>query len=343
MSLVRPNIESMEGYVPGEQPEDPRVVKLNTNENPYPASPRVLQALREVTAEQLRRYPHPDARAFRETAARVHGVSPEMILATNGGDELLACVVRACAGEGDRVAFLDPSYSLYPVLAQMQGARPVVLTYQDDWGLPEGIEETDARVFLIVNPNAPSGTFESPERLREIARRFQGLILIDEAYVDFAPSHALALTRELPNIVVLRSLSKGYSLAGMRFGYAVGPPAVLRELRKVRDSYPCDAVAIAAATAAIEDQEYARSTWEKIKAERTRLSAELRKRGFTLPESHANFVLAQVPGEAKPLYERLKGRGVLVRYFDRPRLADKLRITVGTPEQNDRLLAEFPQ
>ncbi len=264
----------MAGYVPGEQPSDPRVVKLNTNENPYPPSPKAMAAIAAVTAEQLRRYPSPNGKAFREAAAQVHGVSPDMILPTNGGDELLSIALRACAGEHECVAFLEPSYSLYPVLTALQGAKAEVLQYRIsgvNWELPEGIENTRAAILLIVNPNAPSGTFVEVARLEQIAKAFAGLLVIDEAYVDFAPGNALSLVKSYPNVLILRSMSKGYGLAGMRFGYGIGQAALLRQLEKVRDSYPCDAVSIAAATAAILDQEYAKQCWQKVIAERQRL------------------------------------------------------------------------
>jgi histidinol-phosphate aminotransferase len=348
--LVRESVRASAGYVPGEQPVDTRTIKLNTNENPYPPSPRVMEAIGRVTAEQLRRYPSPNARLFREAAARVHGVGAEQIMAFNGGDELLACAIRACAGEGTGVAYLEPSYSLYPVLTEVQGSRKVVIPYEEaggSWRLPGGIEETDAAILLIVNPNAPTGHFNPVGRLEEIARKFRGVVLIDEAYVDFAGESALRLVREgnLANVVLLRTLSKGYSLAGLRFGYAVGPEGLLRQLEKVRDSYPVDAVAQAAATAAIEDQGYARGTWEKVVAERGRVSERLRGLGLVVPESASNFVLAQVPGghgvTAKGVYEGLKARGILIRWWDLPGIADKVRITIGTPEQNDRLLGEL--
>jgi histidinol-phosphate aminotransferase len=171
-------------------------------------------------------------------------------------------------------------------------------------------------------------------------------VLIDEAYVDFADQSALSLVLKHTNVIILRSMSKGYSLAGLRFGYAIGRPTLLMQLEKVRDSYPCDVISIAAATAAIEDQEYAQSTWSKVKSERARLAAALRKMGFTMPESQSNFLLAQVPsGEAKPtakeLYETLKSRQILIRWWDLPMITDKVRITIGTPEQNDRLLTEL--
>jgi len=345
MGVIRSNVTSAAGYVPGEQPTDSQTIKLNTNENPYPPSPRVMEAIRGVTAEQLRRYPSPSGQAFRIAAGRVHGVGPEWILPFNGGDELLSVGIRACAGENDAVAYLEPSYSLYPVLTEMNGSRKLVLSYRIDgtrWTLPEGIENTPAKILLIVNPNAPSGHFESVERLAAIAENFPGLLLVDEAYVDFAPASALELGKRFGNVVILRTMSKGYSLAGLRFGYAVGQPGLLKEMEKVRDSYPVDAVAIAAAAAAIEDQEYANGTWRQVIAERGRLSAELQKMGFAMPESASNFLLATVPGgNARAVYEGLKARGILVRWWDLPRIADKVRITVGTPEQNSRLLAEL--
>ncbi len=349
MSLVRENVLKSAGYIPGEQPADSTTIKLNTNENPYPPSPRVMDAIRAVTAEQLRRYPNPNARPFREAAAKVHGIPADWIMAFNGGDELLSVAIRAAAGEHDAVAYLEPSYSLYPVLTQMNGSTALRLPYTIDgtrWQLPAAIENTPAKILLIVNPNAPSGHLDSLDRLAEIAARFTGLLVIDEAYVDFAPISALGLVRRFPNVLLLRTMSKGYSLAGLRFGYAIGQPELLRQLEKVRDSYPVDALAIAAATAAIEDQPHARSTWDRVKAERARLTTELTALGFTMPESHSNFLLATVPtGPGKPpaksVYETLKSRGILIRWWDLPRIADKIRITVGTPEQNNRLLAEL--
>lgn len=343
MPLVRENILQMAGYVPGEQPGDSSVIKLNTNENPYPPSPRVLEAVHRITAEQLRRYPSPDARAFREAAAQVHGISPDMILCTNGGDELLALVFRACVGDGDPVAFLDPSYSLYPVLAAMQDAGKIILPYRINgthWKFPPEIFKLAAKLLLIVNPNAPSGTLADLPTLDRIIASFPGVVLLDEAYVDFAPTSALPLVREHGNVILLRSMSKGYGLAGMRFGYGIAQPSLLAQLHKVRDSYPCDAIAIAAATAAITDQAYAAGTWEKIKHQRSHVSAALRSMGFTLPDSYSNFVLAQVPApvNAGELYQRLKAANILVRYFNLPGLTDKLRITVGTAEQNTALL-----
>ncbi|HVX86559.1 MAG TPA: histidinol-phosphate transaminase [Phycisphaerae bacterium] len=372
---LRQNVLASPGYTPGEQPADTSTIKLNTNENPYPPSPRVLDAIRAITPDQLRRYPNPNARPFREAAAKIHNLPPDWIMAFNGGDEFLSVAIRAAAAESDAVAFLDPSYSLYPILTQINGSRALKLPYTinaplpdancplpidraqspqsaignqqpatPSWSLPDNIEQTPAKLLLIVNPNAPSGHLDPLDRLAHIAQNFNGLLLIDEAYVDFAPHSALPLVQKFPNVLLLRTMSKGYSLAGLRFGYAIANPDLLRQLEKVRDSYPVDALAIAAATAAIEDQPYARDTWQKVIAERARLAAELRALGFSMPDSHSNFLLATVPPNripAKSLYESLKARGILVRYWDLPRIADKLRITIGTPDQNNRLLAEL--
>jgi histidinol-phosphate aminotransferase len=347
-NLVRADIARTAGYIPGEQPTDNVTIKLNTNENPYPPSEKVFEAIQKVTAEQIRRYPNPNARQFREAASNLHGVPADWIMTFNGGDDLLNVVIRTCAAEEDGVAFLEPSYSLYPVLTKVQAARPVVVPYKIDgvkWSLPDDLEEVDASLIMIVNPNAPSGHFDSLERLEHIVKNFWGVVLIDEAYVDFAEQSALPLVHKYENVIILRSMSKGYSMAGLRFGYAIAQPALLTEIEKVRDSYPCDVFSIAAATAALEDQAYARSTWEKVKSERARLAATLREMGFTMPDSQSNFLLAQVPANAKvaaqEIYQTLKDRHILVRWWDLPNLTDKIRITVGTPEQNDKLLSEL--
>ena len=348
MGLVRNNIAAMQGYAPGEQPQDPNVIKLNTNENPYPPSPRALAVIRTIASDALRRYPNPEARCFLEAAARVHGVSADKIITTNGGDELLALVFRACVGENDAVAFLEPSYSLYPVLAAVQGAKTMALPYRIDgvtWTVPEEIFHVDAKLLLITNPNAPSGTLMDLDTLARIVGGFSGVVLIDEAYVDFAPTSALALVERFANVILLRSMSKGYGLAGLRFGYGIAQPPLLTELYKVRDSYPCDAIASAAAAAAISDQVYARHIREQVCAARTELTRQLREMDFTIPESNSNFVLARMPPgiDAAAVYQQLKARNILVRYFPLPRLMDSLRITIGTPEQNQLLLSALAE
>jgi histidinol-phosphate aminotransferase len=342
---ARPNIERMTGYTPGEQPAPgDRVIKLNTNENPYPPSPRVMEVIRGFDPEWLRRYPNATADEFREAAARLHGVSAASIIAGNGSDEILAMLVRAFVGPGEAIAWPDPTYSLYPVLADIQDARGIALPWDADWALPvEALLRSGARAIFFANPNAPSGTLVPADTVRALARRFDGLVLVDEAYADFAGTDCLALARELPNVVVSRTLSKGYSLCGLRLGYAVASPDIIQRLMKVKDSYNCHAIAIAAGRAALQDQAHAAAGWQAVRSERARLTGELERRGWQVIPSQANFLLARVPGgDAGALYLHLKARGILVRYFDRPGLADRLRISVGRPDENDALLAALP-
>jgi histidinol-phosphate aminotransferase len=340
--LVRTTIRAIDGYVPGEQPPPgARVTKLNTNENPYPPSPRVLDAVRAVPPHALQRYPHPMARDFRAAASRVLGVPEDAILAGNGSDDILTIATRTFLAPGNILAYPEPTYSLYPVLARLQDARIVTVSWAEGWSLPiDALVATGARAIYLANPNAPSGTCVPVAAIEALARAFDGLVLVDEAYVDFADASALGLALELPNVVVSRTMSKAYSLAGMRFGFAVTRPETVREMAKVKDSYNCDAVSIAAAAAAIADQEYARGTWAKIRSERTRLTLALEGLGWCVLPSQANFVLATVPGGgAAKVHASLKERGILVRFFDARGLSDKLRITVGTPEDTDALIA----
>jgi histidinol-phosphate aminotransferase len=337
---ARRAIEAMTGYTPGEQPgPGEKVVKLNTNENPLPPSPRVLEALRAIDPERLRRYPSPMSDGFREIAARVHGVSPDMVLAGNGSDELLAMAVRTFLDPGDVLAYPDPTYSLYPVLAEIVEVKVAEVPWAAGWALPaDALIASGAKAIFFANPNAPSGTVVDPEAVRALARRFSGVVLIDEAYVDFADGHCLSLL-DLENVIVTRTLSKGYSLAGLRFGYALAAPAVIAQMAKVKDSYNCDAVSVIAACAALEDQAHARRSWEAVRSERTRLTAELTRRGFAVVPSQANFLLARVPGgDGGAVYRALKAKGILVRHFDKPGLRDQIRVTIGTAEQNDALL-----
>ncbi len=341
--LARTTIRNLDGYVPGEQPlPGARVVKLNTNESPYPPSPRVLEAIRAVPAHALQRYPRPMADEFRATASRVLGVPVDAILAGNGSDDILTIATRTFLSPGDALAYPEPTYSLYPVLARLQDARIVTVPWSEGWSLPiEALAATGARAIYLANPNAPSGTCVPVAAVESLARAFDGVVLVDEAYVDFADANCLELALRLPNVVVSRTLSKAYSLAGMRFGFAVTRPELVREMVKVKDSYNCDAVSIAAASAAIDDQDYARGTWAKIRAERDRLTRALEGLGWSVLPSQANFVLATVPdgrGGAAKVLSALKAVGVLVRYFDAPGLDDKLRITVGTPEDTDALI-----
>lgn len=344
---ARATVGRMAGYLPGEQPKPgERVTKLNTNENPYPPSPRVLDAIRRLQGDALRRYPSPMADDFRCVAARVHGVRPDQILAGNGSDDILQIALRSYCDAGDALASPGPTYSLYPVLAELADVRFVTVPWEDSWTLPtEGLLAADARAIFFANPNAPSGTFVSPADVATLASRTDALVLVDEAYVDFADAHCLELVSRHENVLVTRTLSKGYGLAGLRFGYAIGHASIISEMAKVKDSYNCDAIAIAAACAALEDQSYAQQCWAKVRAERARLTRELSGRGFDIIPSHANFLLATVPAtaDARELYQSLKARGILIRFFDKPGLRDKLRITIGSPEEHDALLSALTE
>jgi histidinol-phosphate aminotransferase len=340
-SFVRPAVRDMHGYTPGEQPGvGERVVKLNTNENPFPPSPMVLRAIKEVEPEMLRRYPNPTADHFRNAAAKVLGVTPDMLMAGNGSDDILTIATRTALSPGDTLAYPDPTYSLYPVLARLQDAKVAEIPWDRNYSLPiEGLIAAKPQAIYVANPNAPTGTFVSPLRIAELAKSFKGLVLVDEAYVDFADDSCLSLVKQHENLVISRTFSKAYSLAGLRFGYAIAQPHVIREMMKVKDSYNVDAIATCAAAAAIEDQDYAREKWEQIKNERERVSSELTQLGWDVLPSKANFVLAAAPdGRGRDAYLGLKAQGILVRYFDRPGLTDKIRITIGQSQENNALL-----
>jgi histidinol-phosphate aminotransferase len=299
-----------------------------------------MQVIASIEPEQLRRYPNASATMFREAAAEVLGVTPDMILTGNGSDDVLAFAIQTFCSPGDTLAYPDPTYSLYPVLAEIDDVKTAEVPWEKDWALPiDALVATKARAVFLANPNAPSGTFVSPQKIEVLCKRFNGVVLIDEAYVDFADDNCLPLLREYQNLVIARTLSKAYSLAGLRFGYAVARPDVIKEMNKARDSYPCDAISVAAATAAILDQEYARKTWEHVKSERQRVSSELTQLGWKVLPSEANFILAAVPdGTGRDVYLGLKEQGILVRYFDKPGLADKIRVTIGTSQENNALL-----
>jgi histidinol-phosphate aminotransferase len=337
--MIRPNILAMNGYVPGEQPQGGEIIKLNTNENPYPPSPRVFDAVRSaLTGDRLRKYPDPMGTDFRRTAGRVLGVDPESILIGNGSDDILTIVTRALVPEGGLVVSPTPSYLLYRTLAEIQGSRFKTVAYTADWGLPNPWPIRGASLTFIANPNSPSGTSVSLTELERLADQCGGPLVIDEAYVDFADANALPLVHR-PNVIVTRSLSKSYSLAGIRFGYAVAEPALIQELVKVKDSYNCDVLSLAAAAGALDDQDYFRETRSKILATRDRLAGELTRLGFEVTPSQANFLWCRRNDRPlRPIYEALKEQRILVRYMKYDGYGDGLRISVGSDAEIDQLL-----
>jgi len=338
--MFRPEILAMSGYTPGEQPLSGKFIKLNTNENPYPPSPAVAAAIAEA-AGRLVRYPDPLATSFRLRAAEVLGVEPEEILCGNGSDDILTIVTRAFVGAGQRLQLPYPSYVLYKTLAQIQGAESEEVHFRGDWSLGDEFAKStaDLRLAFLPNPNSPSGTVVSPQQILEIAQRLPCPLLVDEAYVDFAQTNCLDLVRQDEKIMVSRSLSKSYALAGLRFGFLVAQPHVIAQLTKVKDSYNCDTLSIAAATAAIDDQDWLRENRARVVATRERLATGMRALGFENVPSQANFIWNTHPSRpVQPIYEELKRQRILVRYMSYQGWPDGLRISVGTDEQIEALL-----
>ena len=335
--LIRASVQAMTGYTPGEQPKIPGLIKLNTNENPYPPSPRVAEILRSLDPADIRRYPDPVSHALREQIATLHGCSTEQVFAGNGSDEVLALCTRAFVEDDERMASFNPSYSLYPILAEIRRVPFDLVELPADFGWTRPTES--AALFFLTQPNAPTGVSYPRDAVADFCRTFSGVVLIDEAYVDFADAHCLDLALSLPNVLVLRTLSKAYSLAGLRLGYVVGHQELIAALFKIKDSYNVDLLTQRIAQAALADQVTLRDNVRRIKATRSRLDAELRRLGFEVTPSQSNFIWARPPRlGARTVFEELRAKGVLVRYFAGPRTGDYLRITVGTDGEIDRLL-----
>jgi histidinol-phosphate aminotransferase len=334
----RPAIARLEPYVPGEQTGDPRTIKLNTNEFPYPAAPEVIEALKRETGDRVRVYPNPTAEPLRRRLAERHGVAPEQVLVGNGSDEILRLIVHAYGGPGRTLAIVEPTYSLFPVLAEQFETALRTHPLEGGTALPASLFADDADLCLLPAPNPPLGTAWDGEALTRLAGK-RWLLALDGAYVDFAREDAARpLIDAFPNVVLTRTFSKSAGLAGMRVGYAVGDPRVIDVLNRVRDSYPVNRMSQAAALGALDGWTYYRRMCDEIVATRERLAGALAARGFRVPPSQGNFLFAR-HSRAETLYAELKARNILVRYFKRPGLEDGLRITIGTPDEIDALLA----
>jgi len=354
--LIRPLVRNLQAYVPGEQPKIKGLIKLNTNENPYPPSPRVLAAIQAAVDGRLRRYPDPTAQALREKLANFHGCGPENILVTNGSDEALALTVRAVVEpakglaalfgkEADRskatVQYFTPSYSLYPVLANIHGATKNAVLLNSDFGLPDAAElkrdrqwNFTAALTFVTTPNAPSGCGYETARLEKLCRAQTGVVVLDEAYADFANENALALALKFPHVLVARTFSKAYSLCFQRVGYLVGQPELIAAMDKIRDSYNVNGLGQIGAEATLDDLKYYRAHFEKIIATRDWLSRELTQLEFRVLPSQANFIFVRPPSfPAKDWLQKLRDQKILVRWFSPPELRDYLRITLGTPDE----------
>ena len=330
MRIAR-HVRKLEEYVPGEQPRAKSVVKLNTNENPYPPSPKCRAALRAFDYARLRRYPDPNCSELCAEIARLNGTTPERVFVGNGSDEILALAAKCFVEDDETIGSLDPSYSLYKTLAAIRNVK---------W---TGLDvTTSTSLFLLTNPNAPTGEFREPSEIAAFAKKFRGVVIVDEAYGDFARANCMSLaTAEANrNLIAMRTFSKSYSLAGLRVGYCVGPRDLIRAMYKVKDSYNVDALAQTVALAAIRDQDWMRKNAAKVIRSRTRLSAALEKRGWDVLPSEANFVFARPPAPAKAadIFARLRERNIFVRYFPGPKTGDRLRVTVGTEPEMKTLL-----
>jgi histidinol-phosphate aminotransferase len=340
----RSNVAAMAGYTPGEQPGSDGIIKLNTNENPYPPSPRVLAALRKATNGSLRLYPQPLSDSLRSRPPRFTVSAGEHHRRQRLRRASLM-LLRSFVGPGDRVAFPVPTYSLYDTLIEIQDGVRAAVEYPADFSLPESLAAQNAALTFLCNPNAPSGTLVGLPEIEQLARRVSGILVVDEAYVDFAGSEgasSLPLIRRLPNLVVLRSFSKSFSLAGMRIGLGFAPEEIIAGMMKVKDSYNVNRLSMVAATAALQDIPWMTRNVRRIQSSRKKLATALKRLGYHVYPSHANFVLAQMKGvNLKGVYEALKRKNILVRYFETPGLENCLRISVGAPKDMKALIKEL--
>lgn len=347
----RAHFTGMRGYVPGTQPGSD-AVKLNTNENPLAPSPKVMRALSHLSGRLLQRYPDSLATGFRRAAAKLHGLEPEQVVATNGGDELLRLAVTTFVDPGRPIGIATPGYGLYSILAAIHQARLSAVALTEAWELPQEAafrwNEDGAQLALITNPHAPSGALAPLCVIERLAATFRGVLLVDEAYVDFVDPafeyDATALLGRYPNVLLLRTLSKGYALAGLRLGYGLGNAALIAPiLAKTKDSYNVDVLAQHLGVAALDDIGYSKASWAYARKERALLADALTELGFGVEPSQTNFVLASPARRAgrrtaRDLHIELEARGIYVRWFDEDRLRDRLRITVGTSEENAALI-----
>jgi histidinol-phosphate aminotransferase len=342
----------MHAYTPGEQPQGEGWVKLNTNENPYPPSPKVVAALqKEIGADgnKLRLYPNPTSKPLREVLAQFHDVSADWILAGNGSDDILNLLMRVYAGPGRASGMTSPSYSLYPVLAAMQDSPLIEVPFDRNFRLDaQAIAQCGAKIFFLTSPNAPSGVGFPTEAIAEIAQTFPGILVVDEAYAPFARQNAVELVKKFPRVVVTRTFSKAYSLAGLRVGYALAQPEIIGLLDRARDSYNLDRLAQAAAVAAIDDPVYYDGTIARVVKTRVAFLEKIRVLGWFAHSSQANFVLVEPattqgktgPAVAESLFNYLKSRQILVRYFGKHPLTNAaLRVSIGTDSEMAALSA----
>jgi histidinol-phosphate aminotransferase len=336
--LVRPAVAAMDGYQPGEQPKVEQLVKLNTNENPYPPSPQVVRAIHDAGAGPMGLYPSPRADALREAASQRYGVPCDGIIAGNGSDEILALLLKASVEQGDTVAFAEPTYSLYRPLAEIAGAS-IESTFAEPGTIPAAPFAEHAKILFLCTPNSPTGLTISLESIAETAARVRGIVVVDEAYIDFGGQTALSLLPDHPNLVVTRTFSKSFSLAGLRLGLALMSSELAGEITKVKDSYNVSRLGVAAGVAALEDYDHMLANVGKVCQTRERVRTSLLEKGWRVPASSANFLWAEPqPQSARDVFLGLRNAGILVRWFDTDQLRHGVRISIGSDSQMDRFL-----
>lgn len=337
------NIRTVTPYTPGEQPQR-KVIKLNTNESPYPPSPQVVEAIRAIKASKLRLYPDPDCRELRETLAEEYGLEPEEVFVGVGSDDVLSmCFLTFFAGKKP-VLFNDITYSFYEVWADVYRIPYETVPLKEDFSFdPTGFVKENGGIVLC-NPNAPTSLeAELADIEKVVAENQDSVVLIDEAYVDFGGHTALPLLKKYPNVVIVRTMSKSRALAGMRVGYAFGSKELIKALHDVKfsvNSYTLNMPALAAGVVAANDREYFEETVYRVLVTREKTKAALRELGFTVLESRTNFLFAKPPAKvtAAELFEKLKEKDIYVRYFNKPRLSDYLRITIGTDGEMEQFI-----
>ncbi|MDM1763335.1 MULTISPECIES: histidinol-phosphate transaminase [unclassified Acinetobacter] len=346
MRFWSPSVRELEPYVPGEQPKIQNLLKLNTNENPYPPSPKVVAAVQSVlenSADALRLYPDPDASALKQAIAKQQNVAVENVFVGNGSDEVLAHIYKAFFVRDEPILSPDISYSFYPVYSQFFAVNSKQIALNDDFEIDIADYKQANGGVIIANPNAPTSIALSLTKIEELlVANPDRVVVIDEAYVDFGAESAVTLVEKYDNLVVCQTTSKSRSLAGLRVGFAIAQPHLIAALEAVKNSfnsYPIDRFAIAAAVASFEDQTYFEAQNQKVIASRDKLTAQLTELGFKVLPSKANFIFATLPSDdAGELASKLREQGIIVRYFNKPRINQFLRITIGTDEQNQRLV-----
>ena len=341
---IAESVKRLEAYTPGEQPKAKNVVKLNTNENPYLPSPKCAKVLKDFDLDALRRYPDPVFTALRTRIAKIWKTVPGRVFVGNGSDEILTLAAKAFVEDGEAIGSLDPSYSLYKTLSAIRNVPFIPSPLADDFTWKNPVLEADGKkvsLFLLTNPNAPTGTVTPMDAIAAFAKKFKGVLIVDEAYADFAKTNCVPLATDAKNsnLIVMRTFSKSFSLAGLRVGYCIGPEDLIDALYKVKDSYNADAIAQAVALAALNDLPWMRANTARVKKTRVRVAKELSKRGWDVLPSESNFLFARPAHRpAAEIFDALRAMNIFVRYFKGPRTGDRLRLTIGTDAEMDTLL-----